>query len=555
MDYIYLSVMGSFIGTVSIILVYIYIYALYRERYIGTWIVSWLILLARYAIFDSGACLWKQSTLGLTAYQILIIISALMFLWGAHIFIEMPLNKWWKYGAFSTALTSVVLNVLHVSFLYKLLLPILFGNSVCIWTGLIFIRYLKLEGMGHLIVGYAYILWGILNFSMPFTINILWLAPWGYAIGGVLRLIIAIGTLMVYLEKSRVDLVHKETQYRLLTENVIDIIYYYQLQPEAKIEYVSPSVLTITGYTFEEYIADNTLILNLIHPDDRPLFDNFINNFPCSIELPLILRLVRKDKNIIWIEQKCAPIYDGMGQFIAIQGIVRDITVQKELEKMASVFDRMNLVGNMAATVAHEIRNPMTTVRGYLQVLGRKNNYQTDKEKFTLMIEELDRANCIIREYLSLSREKVSNFRKCSLNNIIEKLFPLIQADATSSKVCTVLNLTPISELLLDENEIRQLLMNLTRNSVEAMPSGGNLIIHTFSEDTNIILSISDQGPGIPSHILDNLGMPFITTKDTGTGLGFSICSQIAHRHNATIKINTSDEGTTFLVYFSLSLP
>ena len=136
-------------------------------------------------------------------------------------------------------------------------------------------------------------------------------------------------------------------------------------------------------------------------------------------------------------------------------------------------------------------------------------------------------------------------------NNIIQILFPLIQANATYSKICASLDLTDVPELLLDENEIRQLLLNLVRNSIEAMPAGGDLVIRTFTEDTKVVLTISDQGSGIPSHILNNLGTPFITTKDTGTGLGLPICYQIARRHNAIIKINTSDEGTTFLIYFS----
>jgi len=551
MDIVRLSVMASSIGTVAIVFIYIYLYLLYRERYMGIWSISWIILLSRYVIFDSGILPWKQSTLGMFIYQILIIISVLMFVWGTHNFMNKPFKKWWLYGAALVSIISTILCFLFSSLAYKLILPIYICCFIGLWIGTNFIYHLQLQGIGRLITGYAYILWSLLNFSMPFTISILWFAPWGYAIGGILRFAIAIGTLMVYFEKTRTDLTNKETQYRLLAENAVDIIFSYQFFPEGKIKYISPSALTVTGYSAEEYYANSNLILELIHPDDTSILNEFITNLPCSIELPLTLRLVRKDNTTLWIEQKCVPLYNENGCLIALQGIIRDITLRKKLEQMSSLFDRMNMVGSMAATVAHEIRNPLTTVRGYLQVMGRKHEYQKDKDKFNLMLEEIDRANSIIREYLSLSREKLVILKQCSLNSIIEALFPLIQADATSSKVYVNLDLALVPELLLDENELRQLLLNLVRNSIEAMPEGGDLLIRTFQEDCKVVLSISDEGEGIPSHIIEKLGTPFITTKDTGTGLGLPICYQIAHRHKATIKISTSHEGTTFFVYFT----
>lgn len=551
MDYVHLSVIGSSIGTISIIFVYIYLYAVYRERCLGLWAISWLILLSRYLIFDTGLLPWRHSIWGLTIYQMLIFISVLMFTWSTHIFINRPLNKGWLYSTAGLAILNFTFNFLGSSLIYKLLPSIFFGCFVCIWVGLIFIWQLKLPGIGHLITGYAYILWSLLNLAAPFTLGGSWVLPWSFMIGGTLRLVIAIGTLMVYFEKTRLDLVIKETQYRLLAENAIDVIYHYQLWPEKKIQYVSPSVLTVTGYTPEDYYADHKLVLKLIHPDDQPALRKFINDFPPSAELPLTLRLIRKNKSLTWLEQKCVPIYDEKDRIIGVEGIVRDISARKSLEQMASLFDRMNLVGNMAATVAHEIRNPMTTVRGYLQLLGRKEKNIADKDKFKLMIEEIDRANTIIREYLSLSREKASDFKTCSLNAIIETLFPLIQAHANSAKIFVHLDLADIPELLLDENEIRQLLLNLIRNGIEAMTTSGNIIIRTFSENNKVVLAISDQGPGIPPEVLDKLGTPFVTTKDNGTGLGLPICYQIAKRHNANIKIDTGDSGTTFFVYFN----
>lgn len=552
METVHLSAISSSVGTISIILVYIYLYILYRERYMGIWATSWLILLSRYLIFDSGLLPWRQSILGLTVYQGLILVSILMFVWGTYIFIDKPFNKWWLYATAFITIISTTLNILLSSLSLKLFLPIYFGCFIGLWLGYIFISQVKVPGIGHIITGCAYILWSLLNLTAPFTIGGIQFLPLAYSLGGILRLIIAVGTLMVHFEKTRIDLIKKETQYRLLAENAIDVIYHYQLYPHRKLEYISPSVLPVTGYTPEDHYANNLLIFDLIHPDDHSLSRNFVDHFPHSITLPLTLRLICKNKAILWVEQKCSPIFDDKGQLIALEGIIRDITARKKLEQMSSLFDRMNMVGSMAATVAHEIRNPLTTVRGYLQVLASKEKYRTDREKFDLMTEEIDRANSIIKEYLSLSREKMVDLKKYSLNRIIDALFPLIQADATASKVNVFLKQSEIPDLLLDENEIRQLLLNLVRNGIEAMPTGGNLTLRTFLEDNHAVLSISDQGSGIPSHILDNLGTPFVTTKDSGTGLGLPICYQIAHRHHANIQIDTGAQGTTISVYFAL---
>ncbi|MBP2642117.1 MAG: sasA 14 [Firmicutes bacterium] len=551
MDYTSISVIDSSIGTLAIILIYIYFYLLHRERYMGIWAVSWLILLSRFFLFDTGFISWKHSFIGLTIYQSLIISSILIFVWGTYLFLNKPLNKRWIYTCIFLSFVSVAINLLPLPLSYKLILPLYLGCFVGIWIGLTFIRQFYLPFIGHLITGYAFILWSILNIIAPFSLSSSFFFPWGFILGGVLRMTIAFGTLIVYFEITSSKLATKEYQFRLLAENAVDVIYYYQILPNKKIDYITPSVLTLTGYTPEEYYNDNTLFFSLVHPDDIPLITNFVKELPNSIELPLTLRIISKNKTTLWLEHKCVPIYDKQGRLIALEGIVRDITTRQKLEQMASLFDRMNMVGNMAATVAHEIRNPLTTVRGYLQVMGTKEKYLTDKDKFLLMIEEIDRANSIIREYLSLSREKLADFKMCSLNGIIETLFPLIQANAISTKVYAKLKLCTIPELLLDENEIRQMLLNLTRNSIEAMPSGGILLIRTYLENNKVILSISDQGSGIPPNILDKLGTPFVTSKDTGTGLGLPICYRIAHRHNAKIKIDTGNTGTTFFICFN----
>ncbi len=551
MDNINASVLSSLLGTISIILIYFYLYALYRKRYLGIWAISWLVLLSRFALFDSGLIAWHQNTIYLTIYQIQLLTAVLLYVWGIHLFMGKKLNNKWIYGILSIFVVSMGVNLLQVPLSYKLLLPFVFADFVCIWIGVTFLRCVELKGIGHSITGYAFIMWGIVSLSLPYVIDKPLFSQLIYTICGLLRFIIGVGTLVLYFEKNRVELVIKQNEFRLLAENAVDVIYHYQLFPLRKLKYISPSVFTITGHSPEEYYSNNACVFQLIHPDDVSLLTNFIENLQELIERPLTLRLLTKDKMTVWVEQKCLPIYDEKGRLIEVEGIIRDITERKNLEQLTSSLDRMTVVGSMAATVAHEIRNPMTTVRGYLQMLEKKDKYQEDKQKFNLMIEEIDRANTIIQEYLSLSQEKVSRLERCSLNHIVKTLFPLIQVNSVNSKIEVSIELSTIPDLFLDKNEMRQLLLNMVRNGIEAMSSGGNLLIRTYQEENKTVLSISDQGKGIPPQVLERLGTPFTTTKDSGTGLGLPICYQIAQRHNAKIVVDTSNEGTTFKLYFN----
>jgi signal transduction histidine kinase len=208
----------------------------------------------------------------------------------------------------------------------------------------------------------------------------------------------------------------------------------------------------------------------------------------------------------------------------------------------------LNLVGQMAAGIAHEIRNPMTTVKGYLQYISAKEPKY--KERFDIMLDELDRANSIITEFLSLAKNKLVDLKPHNLNDIILNISPLLKSDALMQNKIILSHLNSIPKLKVDEKEIRQMILNLVRNGLEAMEEKKTLTIETFFKVDEVILAIKDEGSGIPTEILDTIGMPFVTTKDTGTGLGLATCYSIASRNNATIKINTSENGTTFFIKF-----
>ena len=237
-----------------------------------------------------------------------------------------------------------------------------------------------------------------------------------------------------------------------------------------------------------------------------------------------------------------------------ILSVLTDITELRQMEVEIARLDRLNLVGEMAASIGHEIRNPMTTVRGFLQILREKKDYIQEIEWFDLMIDELDRANSIITEFLSLAKNKRVDMKPKNINAIISKSLPLIQAKAMSRDQNIKLELDNLPDLLIDKKEIRQLILNLVNNGMEAMSSAGDVTIRTFMEKENAVLAVQDQGPGIDRELLDKLGTPFFTTKEQGTGLGLAVCYRIANRHNAKIDIDTSSAGTTFYVRFPIPI-
>lgn len=229
-----------------------------------------------------------------------------------------------------------------------------------------------------------------------------------------------------------------------------------------------------------------------------------------------------------------------------------EILERKRTEIEMARLDKLNLIGEMAASISHEVRNPLTTVKGFLQLLLNKQDSK-DKEYFNLMIEELDRANSMLSEFLSISRTKPTILEWHNINEIVTSTLPLVRADVLNADKLLSVQLSNVPDLQLDIQEIRQLLLNLVRNALEAMSSGGQLGIKTFSTKTEVALVVSDEGKGIEQHLLEKLGQPFFTTKEKGTGLGLAVCYSIVSRHNGRIGVQTSPKGSAFSVYFALS--
>ena len=220
----------------------------------------------------------------------------------------------------------------------------------------------------------------------------------------------------------------------------------------------------------------------------------------------------------------------------------------KELIKL----EHLNILGQLSASIAHEIRNPLQTIKGFLQFLQAKEGVLPYQDHFTLMIDELNRANQIITEFLSLSRTKPTDLQLQNLNDIIKSVLPLIEAQALEEGKIIEVELKSVSKTMLDEDEIKQVVLNLVKNGLEATRAKGIVKLITVDDHKSVKLIVCDQGHGIPLELQENIGLPFFTTKKDGTGLGLSMSLSILERHKANMSFVSNEKGTTFNIDFPI---
>lgn len=237
---------------------------------------------------------------------------------------------------------------------------------------------------------------------------------------------------------------------------------------------------------------------------------------------------------------------------IIIYLIEMNLVQENMMEKLRNA-EKINAISQLAASVAHEIRNPMTTVRGFLQMLKNEKNLTADQKTFIkVSLEELDRTNHIISDFLLLARPETSVASKVSLSGLLLEVADFMRPYGLMTKVEIRTSIFEGIFIMGNPNEIKQLFINLMKNSIEAMPDGGILEVSAFKRNTTADIQIKDEGVGMSKEKLQMLGQPYYSTKTKGTGLGLMISFDIINRLKGKYLIeSTQNKGTSF----TISLP
>ncbi|QHW30779.1 PAS domain S-box protein [Paenibacillus rhizovicinus] len=311
--------------------------------------------------------------------------------------------------------------------------------------------------------------------------------------------------------------------------------------------------LRLLGLTEADLLA-NPEVRRYVHPDCREqarrrLKKVFETDEPSDFAES---KLISVSGEVIDVEASSIRIRHYPGRGTVIQSVFRDIRDRKKEEEALIQSEKLSVVGQMAAGIAHEIRNPLTSLIGFSKFL--KTRIDSYHDYFDIMLVELDRINSIVQEFMALAKPQANQFRQHDLIKIIQSVLTLLETQAIMNNVELKAAYNVDSAMLLcEENQLKQVFVNVLKNAIEAMPKGGTVsIVLKSSGSRNITVSITDQGIGIPKEQLPLLGGPFFTTKESGTGLGLMVCYRIIEGHHGKINISShAGKGTTV----TISLP
>lgn len=336
-----------------------------------------------------------------------------------------------------------------------------------------------------------------------------------------------------------------------ITENITEMISLFDLKLN-KFLYISPSYEKFFNISIEKLYETPEIMLENCHPEDLQKLIGFFCK-PTTETRELEYRVLKnKEGEPGWMHTKITPIADEDGTINRWINISRDITDLKKRELMIRKWDKLSAVGQLAAGIAHEVRNPLTSVKGFMQLLAQEtNNKYTD-----IILSELERIEFIMNEFLVLAKPHQDIQMKLSnINEVLGEVVEFMKPEALLYGVDIYPDFyKPLPFVYCEPKQIKQVIINLIKNAIDAMPSGGNIYLTTsITDDKQAAIEVRDEGTGISTERLERLGEPFYSNKEKGTGLGLMMCYKIIENHQGTIQFtSTEGKGTTVSVLLPL---
>lgn len=321
---------------------------------------------------------------------------------------------------------------------------------------------------------------------------------------------------------------------------------------------VNRALLDLFGYSYQEVIGQNTRIFRSPHTSKAfyaRMWDAINRQGAWSGEI--INR--HKDGTDIPILLSITPIFES-GRKVGYMAVEIDLRKQKKMEERLLQSERLAVIGRMAAKVAHEIRNPLSSISLNAELLQDEISDGTDartaesKSLLDAIVSEVDRLALLTEEYLQFSRLPESRFHKDDVGEVLADVAGFVAVQLEEKGIHLYCHIQPnLPKFFFDRHQIRRALLNLVRNAEEAMPDGGMIKLAATLSDDTVTLIVEDSGVGIAPEDLPHIFEPFFTTKDFGTGLGLALTQQIVLEHGGSMSCDSREGvGTTFVITLPL---
>jgi PAS domain S-box-containing protein len=360
----------------------------------------------------------------------------------------------------------------------------------------------------------------------------------------------------------------KEKEYRNLFDLAPDGI--IELDLDGNLLSVNQAILKLTGYKKrdleDKYFFEIKIFKDHSETEAKKLFSSLIKNKKLK---PFEFRMLRKDQSFLWVEAHPSKIIIN-DEILGLQIIIRDISERKTKEKASAEHaeqlerlveertneilknERMVAAGQIASMIGHDIRNPLQTIKNSVYLI-KKGNQPIDK-LLTVIEDSINLSIKLLEEFKDQTKSEPIKFNKVNIVEIIEKSLIKVQIRNNIKIRRNISKDIPLIEI--DGFKFRRVIDNLIKNSIEAMPNGGELQIDAFVVEETLEVRISDTGNGIPEQVMKKLFQPFQTTKKSGMGLGLLFCKNTIEEFGGTINaFSKENKGTTFTINIPLRLP
>ncbi|URT71289.1 PAS domain-containing sensor histidine kinase [Cytobacillus firmus] len=337
-------------------------------------------------------------------------------------------------------------------------------------------------------------------------------------------------------ERKHVEklLAESQQQYKSLFEYNTEIVFMTDLH--GTITKVNPQFKAVTGYSPDETLGKN---INEIIP--APYKTKAIEDFTGILEdkKPKTCEFDFNHKNGSKLTIQCTalPLIVN-GQIAGVIGYGKDVTKLRQAEERLRRTEKLSVVGELSASVAHEIRNPLTSLKGFVQLM----QLEDEKHQFyyQIMQEELDRINHIVGELLLLAKPQDICFTKADVQKILFNVISLLKTEASMHNVqIEFLLKSDVYMIECEPNQLKQLFINIIKNAIEASNEGGKVTVTLLAEDHQLTILVKDTGCGMSEDRLNRIGEPFYSSKEKGTGLGLTVSFKIVQSHNGSIHFNS----------------